>query len=69
MEPLELLKRFQTSGVLSASKTSLINDLEPPAFQCAPQLAMLKHDLQKINGMHGVMMSGSGTSLLYACHA
>lgn len=40
-----------------------VNDLEPPAFRCVPELGELKASLQKVKGFKHVMMSGSGTSI------
>ena len=45
-----------------------MNDLEAPAFECAPQLLALKQDIASLlvrgdPGGGGVMMSGSGTSV------
>lgn len=40
-----------------------INDLEPPAFKCLPELKALKDELCEEPGFQHVMMSGSGTSI------
>jgi 4-diphosphocytidyl-2-C-methyl-D-erythritol kinase len=40
-----------------------INDLEPPAFKCVPELKALKEELLQVEGFNHVMMSGSGTSI------
>lgn len=40
-----------------------VNDLEPPAFRCVPELGELKARLQQVPGFRHVMMSGSGTSI------
>lgn len=40
-----------------------INDLEPPAFKCVPELKALKDELLEVEGFDHVMMSGSGTSI------
>jgi len=59
-----LLPAFlETDGVENVSDEYYINDLEPPAFRCVPELGELKSSLQKIKGFDHVMMSGSGTSI------
>eukprot|EP00529_Nitzschia_sp_RCC80_P020506 CAMPEP_0113484750 /NCGR_PEP_ID=MMETSP0014_2-20120614/24128_1 /TAXON_ID=2857 /ORGANISM="Nitzschia sp." /LENGTH=404 /DNA_ID=CAMNT_0000378373 /DNA_START=40 /DNA_END=1251 /DNA_ORIENTATION=+ /assembly_acc=CAM_ASM_000159 len=59
-----LLPAFlETDGVENVSDEYYINDLEPPAFRCVPELGELKASLQKIKGFGHVMMSGSGTSI------
>jgi 4-diphosphocytidyl-2-C-methyl-D-erythritol kinase len=40
-----------------------VNDLEPPAFRCVPELKALKEELLQVRGFSRVMMSGSGTSI------
>ncbi len=52
-------------AIAGAKAGYLINDLEPPAFQCQPQLEKLKETIKSLgNGnIAGVMMSGSGTSV------
>jgi 4-diphosphocytidyl-2-C-methyl-D-erythritol kinase len=40
-----------------------LNDLEPPAFRCVPELLWLKKTLEEVPGFQHVMMSGSGTSI------
>jgi 4-diphosphocytidyl-2-C-methyl-D-erythritol kinase len=40
-----------------------VNDLEPPAFRCVPELKQLKDELLQVPGFKRVMMSGSGTSI------
>jgi 4-diphosphocytidyl-2-C-methyl-D-erythritol kinase len=40
-----------------------VNDLEPPAFRCVPELKSLKDELLQVEGFRRVMMSGSGTSI------
>jgi len=66
LPPLHLLDSFQTKGALGAAQQgALVNDLEAPAFQCAPLLAQLKSRLLQgeAGAVSGVMMSGSGTSV------
>ena len=59
-----LLPAFlETDGVENVSDEYYINDLEPPAFRCVPELGELKTSLQKVKGFDHVMMSGSGTSI------
>lgn len=61
----DLLQAFMNSngGVENVSKEYYINDLEPPAFRCVPELGKLKDSLTKVEGFKHVMMSGSGTSI------
>ena len=61
--PETLLRSWQTGPLFSASKGGLVNDLEPPAFQCEPALLSLKSAIADCKGAVGVMMSGSGTSI------
>jgi 4-diphosphocytidyl-2-C-methyl-D-erythritol kinase len=59
-----LLPGFLTAdGVEHVPAEYYVNDLEPPAFRCVPELGELKKALQKIAGFKHVMMSGSGTSI------
>jgi len=59
-----LLPAFlKADGVENVSGDYFINDLEPPAFRCVPELGELKTSLQKVSGFKHVMMSGSGTSI------
>lgn len=59
-----LLPAFlNADGVENVSGDYYINDLEPPAFRCVPELGKLKEELQKVKGFKHVMMSGSGTSI------
>ena len=58
----ELLPAF-LKGVDSVPDDYFINDLEPPAFSCLPELKSLKEELCQVNGFKHVMMSGSGTSI------
>ena len=51
------------SGIENVSSEYFLNDLEPPAFRCVPELLELKETLQKVSGFQHVMMSGSGTSI------
>lgn len=52
---------------MAAQAGMLVNDLEAPAFKCAPSLLLLKdsirEELLSVAGDGGVMMSGSGTSV------
>jgi 4-diphosphocytidyl-2-C-methyl-D-erythritol kinase len=59
-----LLPAFlKADGVENVSSDYYINDLEPPAFRCVPELGELKEELCKVKGFKHVMMSGSGTSI------
>jgi 4-diphosphocytidyl-2-C-methyl-D-erythritol kinase len=59
-----LLPAFlNTDGVENVPAEYYVNDLEPPAFRCVPELGVLKESLQKVAGFNHVMMSGSGTSI------
>lgn len=57
-----LLPAFR-NGIDTVPAEYFINDLEPPAFQCVPELKALKDELQEVEGFDHVMMSGSGTSI------
>jgi len=62
--PESLLDCFEANGPIKAAEDGrLVNDLEPPAFACAPILKALKQRIQQIRVYKGVMMSGSGTSV------
>lgn len=50
-------------GVDKVPDEFFINDLEPPAFACLPQLKKLKDELLDVPGFDHIMMSGSGTSI------
>lgn len=50
-------------GVDQVPDEFFINDLEPPAFKCLPELHALKEELLQVPGFDHVMMSGSGTSI------
>ena len=50
-------------GVDKVPDEYFINDLEPPAFKCLPELKALKEELLQVPGFDHVMMSGSGTSI------
>ena len=65
LDPYEvLLPAFlHSDGVENVSGENFVNDLEPPAFRCVPELGDLKKELQKVRGFKHVMMSGSGTSI------
>ena len=59
-----LLPAFlDSNGVENVPNKYYINDLEPPAFRCIPELGELKDSLSKVDGFKHVMMSGSGTSI------
>ena len=59
-----LLPAFlKESGIENVPAEYFLNDLEPPAFRCVPELKLLKESLQKVKGFKHVMMSGSGTSI------
>jgi 4-diphosphocytidyl-2-C-methyl-D-erythritol kinase len=59
-----LLPAFlEADGVEQVSGEYYLNDLEPPAFRCVPELLALKKSLQDVAGFSTVMMSGSGTSI------
>lgn len=65
IDPQVLLDDFvqQQGNVMGVDASHYLNDLEPPAFACVPELAKLKGELQQVKGFHHVMMSGSGTSI------
>jgi len=65
LDPAEvLLPAFlHSDGVENVSRDYYINDLEPPAFRCVPELGKLKEELRQVKGFQHVMMSGSGTSI------
>ena len=50
-------------GVDKVPDEYFVNDLEPPAFKCLPELKALKEELLNVAGFDHVMMSGSGTSI------
>ena len=53
-----------TSSIMDqVPKEYFVNDLEPPAFRCIPELQQLKEELLSVPGFFHVMMSGSGTSI------
>lgn len=58
----ELLPSF-LKGIDQVPAEYFINDLEPPAFKCLPELQKLKEELCEVAGFDHVMMSGSGTSI------
>jgi 4-diphosphocytidyl-2-C-methyl-D-erythritol kinase len=58
----ELLPTF-LKGIDQVPNEYFINDLEPPAFKCVPELSKLKEELLQVSGFDHVMMSGSGTSI------
>jgi len=59
LDPEQLLEGFMQTGT---SGGILVNDLEPPAFECLPSLAELKGSMKE-HGFDKVLMSGSGTTL------
>ena len=65
LDPDEILLPgfLNADGVENVPAKYYINDLEPPAFRCVPELGELKESLQKVKGFKHVMMSGSGTSI------
>jgi 4-diphosphocytidyl-2-C-methyl-D-erythritol kinase len=61
VSPEELLQNFQDKGT---SHSKWVNDLEPPAFQVAPNLGELKQYLSSSDlGFEAVLMSGSGSTI------
>jgi 4-diphosphocytidyl-2-C-methyl-D-erythritol kinase len=63
-DPLKLLGLFKQLGPLNAAiEGGLVNDLEPPAFECSPTLGQLKKEIMELTSTGRVMMSGSGTSI------
>jgi len=59
-----LLPQFlNAESVETVSGEYYVNDLEPPAFRCVPELGELKDKLKAVDGFKHVMMSGSGTSI------
>ena len=61
-DPRDLLDAFAAPGATPLA--DYVNDLEPPAFACEPQLERLKAKLlEPPYAFHAAMMSGSGTSL------
>lgn len=50
-------------GVDQVPDEYFVNDFEPPAFKCLPELKALKDELLRVSGFDHVMMSGSGTSI------
>ena len=57
-----LLPKF-LEGIDKVPDEYFVNDLEPPAFKCVPELSALKDELLQVDGFDHVMMSGSGTSI------
>lgn len=51
------------NGIDQVPDDYFVNDLEPPAFKCLPELKQLKEELLEVEGFDHVMMSGSGTSI------
>jgi len=58
----QLLPTF-LKGIDDVPSDYFVNDLEPPAFKCLPELKALKDELVEVKGFDHVMMSGSGTSI------
>jgi 4-diphosphocytidyl-2-C-methyl-D-erythritol kinase len=58
-----LLPCFVRGNIDQVPAEYFVNDLEPPAFRCVPELKALKEELQQVAGFNRVMMSGSGTSI------
>ena len=63
VDPDALLDAFLKGGVVAIDDGHYVNDLEPPAFVCLPELKALKDRLLRVDGFDHVMMSGSGTSI------
>jgi 4-diphosphocytidyl-2-C-methyl-D-erythritol kinase len=63
VDPDELLLPAFLKGIDQVPDDLFINDLEPPAFTCLPELAALKQELLGVDGFDHIMMSGSGTSI------
>lgn len=63
LDPDTVLLPTFLKGVDQVPDEYFINDLEPPAFKCLPELRELKDELKQVEGFHHVMMSGSGTSI------
>lgn len=63
LDPDQTLLPAFLQGVDHVSDDLFINDLEPPAFKCVPELKELKDELLQVKGFDHVMMSGSGTSI------
>lgn len=58
-----LLPTFLNNKMEDVPDELFVNDLEPPAFKCVPELKELKEELLQVEGFDHVMMSGSGTSI------
>jgi 4-diphosphocytidyl-2-C-methyl-D-erythritol kinase len=63
LDPDKVLLPSFLQGINDVPDEYFINDLEPPAFKCVPELAALKKELLTVDGFDHVMMSGSGTSI------
>lgn len=63
LDAKEVLLPSFLKGVDQVPDEYFINDLEPPAFKCLPELQKLKEELCEVKGFQNVMMSGSGTSI------
>lgn len=63
LDPDETLLPAFVKGIEKVPSEYFINDLEPPAFRCVPELQELKTELEQVTGFDHVMMSGSGTSI------
>jgi 4-diphosphocytidyl-2-C-methyl-D-erythritol kinase len=62
VDPLELLSGIQASGCISQSLC--VNDLEQPAFDTLPELAVLKQKLTDTGLYESVFMTGSGSTIV-----
>lgn len=63
LDPDNILLPTFLQGIEQVPDEYFVNDLEPPAFRCLPELAALKEELLQVRGFNHVMMSGSGTSI------
>lgn len=63
LDAKEVLLPAFLKGVDTVPDEYFINDLEPPAFSCVPELKALKDELLEVDGFEHIMMSGSGTSI------
>jgi 4-diphosphocytidyl-2-C-methyl-D-erythritol kinase len=63
VDPAKVLLPTFLKGIDQVPDDMFINDLEPPAFTCLPELKALKEELLEVEGFDHVMMSGSGTSI------
>jgi 4-diphosphocytidyl-2-C-methyl-D-erythritol kinase len=63
LDPATTLLPTFLRGIDHVPDECFVNDLEPPAFACVPELKALKEELLQVEGFQHVMMSGSGTSI------